>query len=255
MSEPEEQQHPQTPVAEGEDIGPFQLTNPLEIGAVLRQLVLRGDFVTLYFSQGRQLMLSRLLGVDIPKRELLLDVGGHEATNNALLASERNIVVGTPDGVKIQFVLGKPRKTTFEGSPAFAAAFPADLIKLQRREFFRIETPLTRPYICEATLKDGKRVALELHDLSLGGIGVWAPPPIALSLNPGDVIERAQLELGANGVLAVDLEMRSRRVTVRGSGQEIYLVGCKFVNTSRAGEATLQRLMAQLERERKALTG
>ncbi len=64
MSEPLE--HPQTPVAEGEDIGPYQLTNPLEIGAVLRQLVLRGDNVTIYFAHGRQLMLSRLLAVDVP---------------------------------------------------------------------------------------------------------------------------------------------------------------------------------------------
>ncbi len=78
---------------------------------------------------------------------------------------------------------------------------------------------------------------------------------MALPLVPGMVLERAQLELGPNGMLQVDLEMRSKRVTVRGSGQEIYLVGFKFVNTSRAGEATLQRLMAQLERERKALTG
>ncbi|GAB7127583.1 flagellar brake protein [Silvimonas sp. JCM 19000] len=253
MSEPLE--HPQTPVAEGEDIGPYQLTNPLEIGAVLRQLVLRGDNVTIYFAHGRQLMLSRLLAVDVPKRELVLDVGGHEETNKALLNSDRNIIVGTPDGVKIQFVLSKIRPTRFDGSPAFAAAFPTDLIKLQRREFFRIETPLTRPYICEVTLPEGKRVGLELHDLSLGGIGAWALPQVALPLVPGMVLERAQLELGPNGMLQVDLEMRSKRVTVRGSGQEIYLVGFKFVNTSRAGEATLQRLMAQLERERKALTG
>ncbi|MDR3427381.1 MULTISPECIES: flagellar brake protein [Silvimonas] len=253
MSEPENQQEQQSPIAEGEDVSPFLLTNVLEIGAVLRQLVQRGDFVTIYFSHGQQLMLSRILAVDVAKRELILDVGGHQATNDALAKSERNIVVAMPDGVKVQFVIGQPDIVEFEDSPAFRVPFPRDLVKLQRREFFRIDTPLVRPWACEVILAGNQRATLEVHDISLGGVGLWANSTQAAMLQPGEKVPKAELELGQWGNMPVNLEVRSRRVMMTRSGQEMHHIGCRFLNIGRSAEAMLQRLLAHLERERKSL--
>ncbi|GGP26188.1 flagellar brake protein [Silvimonas amylolytica] len=255
MSEPENNQERQMPIAEGEDVSPFLLSNPLEIGAVMRQLVQRGDFVTVYFSHGQKLMLSRILTVDVPNREIVLDVGGHEPTNEALAQSDRNIVVALPDGVKIQFVIGRPKLIKYEGSPAFSVPFPKDLIKLQRREFFRIETPLVRPWLCDTVLADRQRAMLEIHDISLGGVGLWATPAQAAQLQAGEQLSKAELELGQWGAMSVALEVRSRRVMTNRTGQEVHHIGCRFLNLNRQAEATLQKLLAQLERERKALVG
>ncbi|SMC24334.1 c-di-GMP-binding flagellar brake protein YcgR, contains PilZNR and PilZ domains [Andreprevotia lacus DSM 23236] len=243
-----------SPIPEGDEIAPYRLQNPLEIGAVLRQLVSRGDFVTVYFNEGQRFLLSRILEVDIKARTFCFDWGGHEATNQALLNAGRKLFVAAPDGVKVQFSLSDVSKQEVEGRPAFVAPFPADLIKLQRREFFRLATPVGKPYKATFTLPDGKRHAINLHDLSLGGVGLSATAQEGEVIELGLVLPQAQMDLGAGGVLVADLEVRSKRPYRTNTGEHFH-VGCRFVNLSRAAEANLQRLMAQLERERKALTG
>ncbi|UXY16787.1 flagellar brake protein [Chitiniphilus purpureus] len=253
MSEPEFS--PLHQISEAEDIGRFQLSNPLEIGAVLRQLQSRGDFLTVHFARGQQLLLTRLLQVDVPSRTFCFDWAGQEGLNRALLGSDRNVCVAAPDGVKVQFVIGRPREARVDGKPAFISGFPQDLVKLQRREFFRIETPMASPFLGRLMLAGGQRLQLQLHDLSLGGIGLWASAAEAQLLPRGLHLQEAVIELGSTGSIEVDLEVRSHRVMTTRSGEERFHIGCCFINLTRIGEATVQRLMAQLERERKALTG
>ncbi|WP_035052751.1 flagellar brake protein [Andreprevotia chitinilytica] len=242
-----------SPIVEGDDIAQYRLTNPLEIGAVLRQLANRGDFVTVYFNEGRQFLLTRILEVDIRERTFSFDWGGSEHTNKALLLADRKLFVASPDGVKVQFALHDVSQAQFEGKPAFYADFPDDLIKLQRREFFRLETPFGRPYKAAFSL-EGSKFEINLHDLSLGGVGLRATQQDAAKLEIGMVLLQVHLDLGAGGVLAADLQIRSKRAIATHMGLQ-FQVGCQFVNLSRSAEANLQRLMAQLERERKALTG
>ncbi|KAF0812851.1 Flagellar brake protein YcgR [Andreprevotia sp. IGB-42] len=243
-----------SPIPEGADIAPYRLENPLEVGAVLRQLASRGDFITVYFNEGQRFLLSRVLEVDIKGRTFCFDWGGQEATNRALLQSGRKLFVAMPDGVKVQFSVNDVSQQDFEGKPAFMSPFPADLIKLQRREFFRLETPLGKPYKASFTLPDGSRHAINLHDLSLGGVGLSASAKDGVLIDLGQTLPQVQMDLGSGGVLVADLEVRSKRAYHTNLGEQFH-IGCRFVNLSRAAEANLQRLMAQLERERKALTG
>ncbi|WP_187360118.1 flagellar brake protein [Chitinolyticbacter meiyuanensis] len=236
------------------DLERYRMVNPLEIGAVLRQLLSRGDFVTVHFGRG-QMMITRILQVDVASRSFCFDWAGQEELNRALLASERNICVAAPDGVRVQFVLPRPREARVDGRPAFIVAFPPDLIKLQRREFFRIETPLAHPFVCRFGLAEGARMTLSLHDLSLGGIGLWATQDDAQRLERGLLLHDAVIELGAAGTVQTDLEIRSLRPMTSRTGEVRIHVGCRFLNLTRGAEASVQRLMAQLERERKALTG
>ncbi|GLS04515.1 flagellar brake protein YcgR [Chitiniphilus shinanonensis] len=242
-------------ISDEEEIGRYRLSNPLEVGAVLRQLQNRADFLTVHFAHGKQLLLTRILMVDVPGRKFCFDWAGQDALNRALLSSDRNVCVAAPDGVKVQFVIGRPREARIDGRPAFLSAFPEDLVKLQRREYFRIETPLANPFICHITTRDGHRLSLELHDLSLGGVGLWASPVAARQLERGTRLEDAVIELGAAGTVQVDIEVCSQRAMLSRSGEERFHLGCRFLNLTRSAEAGVQRLMAQLERERKALTG
>ncbi|WP_169307192.1 flagellar brake protein [Chitiniphilus eburneus] len=242
-------------ISDNEEVGRYRLANPLEVGAVLRQLHNRADFMTVHFAHGKQLLLTRILMVDVPSRMFCFDWGGQDALNRALLASDRNICVAAPDGVKVQFVIGRPREARIDGQPAFISSFPEDLIKLQRREYFRIETPLANPFLCRMTAPNGRALSLQLHDLSLGGIGLWASPAEARQLERGTRLEDTVIELGAAGTVQVDLEICSHRPMLSRSGEERFHLGCRFLNLTRSAEAGVQRLMAQLERERKALTG
>lgn len=244
----------QQPITNEQDLSPFVLTAPMAIAYELRQLVSRATSLAVYFNQGQGMMLTRVLDVDGKARQFIFDLGGHPPTNEALQKADKVLMVAAPDGVKIQFSVTGVRTCMFEGKPAFMVSFPADLIKLQRREYFRLTTPVVNPYRCQLPLASGVVLKMELHDLSLGGFGAWLPVEAMSQLDPGMQIEDAWFELGPLGQVKISLEIRSVREVTLASGRRCF-VGARFSNVSRTVEASLQRLMVQLERDRKALLG
>jgi hypothetical protein len=83
--------------------------------------------------------------------------------------------------VPVNFIVGTPGATRFEGGPAFIADFPEKLYHFQRRRHFRARTLLTKGYRCELRIPETEKQALQLDiaDLSLSGVGLrsrrWAP--------------------------------------------------------------------------------
>lgn len=241
------------PISESEDIGPFRLASPIEIGFVLRFLAQRADFVTISFNAGRDLLLTRILDASVRSKQFIFDLSGNPASNQALQKAEKAVFIALPDGVKIQFSTAHIREVVHEGRPAFAAPFPPDLIKLQRREFFRLQTPLSNPYFCRFSLDDANPVRLELHDISLGGAAMWLPEIYAKHLEIGLKLRQLMFDFGPGGVMRLDAEVRHYRPVVNRQGLTQYIVGVRFCNMSRTQEASLQKLISLLERERKAL--
>ncbi len=244
-----------SPISDGEDIEAYRITAPMEIGAVLRTLAQRGTFITIYVNEGRELILSRILEVDIKGKTFIFDVGGNAESNQVLLNSARSLVLAIPDGVKIQFAVGIVRNCQYQGSPALTAAFPADLIKLQRREYYRLPTPVARPYRCQLLLSNGSREWLNVHDVSLGGVGAWVPNEIKPLIERGNIYNEVSFDFGPAGIMKLNFEVRSLRQLEQRPGQFAWMMGCQYANLPRQTEANIQRLMAQLEAERKALTG
>lgn len=246
--------HPRAPVpqiTDSIDIGRYTLHTAVEIGFVLRNLTQRQDFVSVYMPGGHS-FLTTVLDSDSKTRKLALDWGSVEALNEMLLRSDRAVCVAAPEGVKTQFVLTQVGRGQFEGHPAFIAAFPSDVVKLQRREFYRVDTPIGRPLKVRIAQADGDPLEYALHDLSLGGLAFWQPQQAAL-LPVGAVYPRCRLDLGPFGVLMVDIEIRSQREIEQKNGVVQRMVGCAFLASDLRLENLLQRYIAQLERERNLL--
>lgn len=243
------------PISEAEDIGPFRLTSAGEVGFVLRSLAQRNDFVSIYFNSGRDMLLTRILDVDIKARTFVFDLSGHSQSNAALTKADKAVFVATPDGVKIQFSTTEIRQVDHEGRPAFCAPFPPDLIKLQRRDFFRLPTPISNPYYCRLPIGDGDLVRLDVLDISLGGVCVRFSESQVGKIEIGLKFPQVEFDFGPGGGMRINVEVRNRRAAVNRQGQTQYMVGLRFLGLSRSQEASLQRLISQLERERKALLG
>ena len=81
------------PISEAEDIGPYRLASPLEVGFILRSLVQRADFVTIYFNGGHDMMLTRILDVDMKAHRFVFDLSGHGPSNEALQKAEKAVFV------------------------------------------------------------------------------------------------------------------------------------------------------------------
>jgi len=234
----------------------FLLQSKIEIVAVLRSLVQRRSLVTAYFDQGRSFFLTSLVELDADAGQVVIDSGREEAINREVLHAERLFLVSTLDKVKIQFSLRRLSETRNGGLPAFAAALPDQILRLQRREYFRLTTPVTRPVRLVATLRraDGSAMPVEtsILDISGGGVGLLAAPSLAALLPRGQRLDDGRISLPDEGVLTANLLVCNKGEEATRGGARHFRVGCEFIGLTGARMNMLQRYITRIERERKA---
>jgi flagellar brake protein len=210
----------------------------LEIGAHLRNLAQRGDTLTLSFQD----VSANTRILDVCTDSFVFDAGEPE-TYRALLAAMQTRFVAEPDGVRLEFVVGTPRITEFQGQPAFEADFPSVLYYMQRRAYFRVNTPATAPYSGTGVLSDGTPLSFVLADLSMSGISVRSDAPAAAGLTPGALLREVELRLGARTIQGAELEVMSVQPGEPAGGHQF---GCRFARLPQSAENTLQRVITEV---------
>jgi flagellar brake protein len=208
---------------------------------------------SLLFNTGREMFLTTLIAVDVENEQLYFDCSGSLDANRDVLASERNIFVGTPGGVKVQFTTGPVTEVMYEGGKAFTVSLPKVLIRLQRRDYFRIETPRIRPLQCFGRLPEGDLLKLAAHDVSVDGVGLTAPQ-LPEGLEPGLAVVNCHLALPDQSeeiFFAATVRHLSELETRPGVHQ--WRIGLQFNKLPPADGNHIQRYIARLERERHEL--
>ena len=229
----------------------YLLHSPREILAVLRQVVAQGDLVTVYFNSGKDFLLTTLLAVN--DRELLLDRGSNPEMNRRALEAGKIFCITRHAKVKLQFILTNIGETRFEARNVFTAALPETLLRLQRRQYFRLHTPITRPLICNVpvVMSDGS-VRIYPHnviDISLGGLSLQVEEvPFAADQEWHD----CSIDLPQIGIINATLKVLNFYELTLRSGQPSTRIGCQFVDLPAASQNLIQRYIVRMERERKA---
>jgi c-di-GMP-binding flagellar brake protein YcgR len=229
----------------------FGLRNPLEIVIALRDLAIRQDFLTV--ESGSQQIVTRLLHVDTKSKTLIFDYGAIGRENRAVLAAHKLLFCASPNGVKVEFTTGMPREISYDGNAAFEVELPQVLFRMQRREYFRVETPMLDPYFCSGALPEGQPFRLEMHDLSLGGVALRTPDECIANLEIGVTLKDVVLHLWNQGTVTLDLQLVSSRFATVPKGGKLFILGFRFLSLPAHAEKMLQQLIAQLEIKRGAL--
>lgn len=235
------------------DLAKYTLSSPLEVAHHLKTIANQGHMVTVFSNKGKTFILTRFLQVDAKSRTLVFDWGADPETNTQMLGSERNVFVCSPEGVKTQFITGQARKVDFEGRPAFEVTLPEQVIKLQRREFFRIRTPVGTPVMCTIADYPDNPIDLQLFDISLGGLSLWLPSLNTPGFELGKQYFRCSMELRPFGVLPCAMEVRHRLPVTLRNGQDAVRIGTSFLGLPSSMENLIQKYVGQLERERRAM--
>ena len=265
MAETEAQAHTEQPplqfeLEQADDYRQFLLHSKAEIVSVLRTLVQKGAMVTAYFDQGKSFLLTALLAVNLEKNEMILDVGSDKEMNSRALHADKFIFTTTIDKVKVQFSLNRLSANTYEGRSAFRGTLPESLLRLQRREYFRLSTPATHPVKCVVSMINADSSPLvattKLLDISGGGAGLLVPPEQAGLYEKGVVLDNCKIMLPDEGLLTVKLCVRDVFDVTTKSGSRYFRAGCEFIKLPGAHLTMIQRYITRVERERKArLTG
>lgn len=222
----------------------------VEILYILRAIQHKNELVTAYFNQGKDFILTSIIEVD--NGSLILDYGTSEALNQRAVASDRIILVTTQDRVKVQFVADGMEQVEYLGRPAFRTAIPSELLKLQRREYYRLTTPMVNPITCSLTRPDSSRIDLVIADISLGGIAI-ANYQHQIMLEIGDKFADCRIVLPDIGTLTTGLEVRNEHEILLKNGTKSHRAGCMFIDMPPRQQNTIQRYIIKLDRERRAL--
>lgn len=234
----------------------YLLTTAMEVLYVLRSMQKRGCMATVYFAQGRSFFLTSVLAVGDDGKHFVIDIGSDETVNREALEAARLVVTASLDSVKIQFALSGLQETRHQNRPAFLAAVPPAVLRLQRREYFRLETPLADPLHCQIplTAEDGSPPTLDLAllDISGGGLSLLVPNEAAHHFQIGKLLANCRLRIPGETAINVSLCVRSCLPVSKKAGHEYLRVGCEFINLPGMWLSAIQRYITRIERERKA---
>ncbi len=231
----------------------FMLRTPAEILVVLRGLYDHVSQMTVFFNEGRDMLLTTMAAVT--EDHLVLDYGPSSEMNRKALDAQKHFCVTMLDKVRVQFILRAFSKVELDGRPAFLCALPDKVLRLQRREFYRLVTPIIHPLKCTMPipLPDGNIHAHEasVFDISGGGMGASAPPdniPFSAEME----FPNCRIELPEVGFVIATVRIRSTFEVILRSGARVRRAGCEFVKLPGPMGTLIQRYIIKVERERKA---
>lgn len=236
-----------------DEFSQYMLNSKGEMFAVFRGMVERVSQVTMFFNEGRDMILTSLISYG--DNGLVMDLGASQELNRKALEATKLFCVAQLDKVKIQFILRGLGEVNTKDGPAFLAALPDSVLRLQRREYYRLSTPIARPLKCVLTFPpaaDGERRIVDAHlgDISGGGIGVISIPlniPMEQGLELG-----CRIELPEVGTVTGTIMVRSVFESLARSGTKSKRAGCAFVRLPGPMATLIQRYIIKVERERKA---
>lgn len=239
------------------DYSKYQLYSRSEILFLLRSLIQRSCMLTAYFDHGQSFLLTSLLAISEDGNWLYFDYGSDEKVNERALKADKVVLITLLDKVKIQFSVGGLQRTEgSSGRPLFAAQLPETVLRLQRREFYRLTTPVANPLKCRMNVSktDGGSVAVAatILDISGGGVGLAVPGDLAPILPVGALIPNCEIALPDEGNLRSTLCVRNAFNAATKSGNPYLRLGCEYVDLPGTQLSMVQRYITRIERERKA---
>jgi flagellar brake protein len=228
----------------------YFLLGRMEIISVLNELIHRRESVTVYFNNGQDFFMTTLL--EAQQDALVFDLSGDAKANQRLPKSLRCVFVARLNGIRVQFAAGQAQRFSWGGSDAFWIPLPERVVRLQRRESYRLQLPVMQPLMTTFFSEDGTNVGdWPLHDLSVGGIGISAIGDSAVALS--EQIVRLKLLLPKQRAIDCDAVMRHTTILSERPNGAQYRIGVSFTGLLPALGVSIQRYITQIEHERRKL--
>lgn len=232
----------------------YEVESRREIVALLRQIGEKHQLVRMLIKGEADVCVTTVLEVDPDTNTMVLDRSIERMQNERIVEAGKVRCETSLDKIRILFNAENLRHTLFEGEAALRADIPASLIRLQRREYYRMETPVSNPVRAIIPLPPelgaGTGV-FPLHDISCGGIAIL-DNKLQLDTTIGSTIPNCRIELPEVGPVTVALQVRNSLDMTLLNNKTNRRIGLQFVDISRGGMAGVQRYITKLERERNA---
>jgi c-di-GMP-binding flagellar brake protein YcgR len=234
---------------DAEDQDRYCVDCAVEVAAILQAMAHSRSLVTAWYGGGSAFALTAVLEADAGRDELILDQV-HEEHAPRLLASHSIQCTGTHNGVEIRFVVEGVEPVLFHGVAALHSALPVRLLRLQRREYFRVVTPAEAPVTCMIPAV-AALIEAPVLDISCGGLALWIAQGV-LVLERGTILQGCRLRLPRFGTVEIDIRVVRVGEPSLMAGVAGRRCGCAFLGMGEGERKRVQRYIMELERCRNA---
>lgn len=228
----------------------YAVTSPREIASLMRKIC-DANARMLVAVPGQP--TTWVTGLACDGETLVVDRSPSSTHNDSILKGRQIAFETSLDNIRIFFESGQVREIEHAGLTAFVMDLPEELIRLQRREFYRVPTPVLEPVVVRIPL--AKAIGLEslsfsLADISCGGVGLLDNDD-TLGASVGRTYVHCRIDLPDIGVITTGLQMRNAQTTKLQNNRTHRRLGCQFVDISRAHLAMVQRYVSKRECDRR----
>lgn len=242
-----------------QDLDQYRVYSRREVLSLLRSIKDRNQLVSLMIGGGYEAVVTSILHIDDANNLIVVDSAPSNSINERILASSKVTFETNLDHIRILFSADEIQFGTFENLPAFYFGIPDSVVRLQRREFYRVATPVANPVRCIVPIpdEDGNVVVVTttLQNISAGGVALVDERKM-LDTTIGRNFKDCRIDLPGGSPLVVTLQVRNSFDLTLTSGRSIRRLGCMFVNMPQSQLTSVQRYITKLERERNSrMTG
>jgi c-di-GMP-binding flagellar brake protein YcgR len=232
----------------------FEIESRKEIVTLLRSIGEKNQLIRMLINGQADVCVTSIL--DVTASEVFLDCSIDKQQNQRILATKSIEFETTLDKIRIMFSSRQVLETLHDGRPALKILMPMTLIRLQRREYYRMPTPLGLPVMVKIPMPEemgGGSHLLPLADISCGGIAILDNLR-HLQNTIGQNYVECLIDLPHVGIINTTLQIRNSLDLTLLNSKTTRRLGCRFVGISRSMLADVQRYITKLERERNART-
>lgn len=219
----------------------------LEISKFLRSIEEKKSLMKIYIQQRAVAVSATILNVD-PENSAIILEDSAEGDLKGLHENEDVSYEITLDSARILFSSQEVSPCEHDNRPALRLSLPKSLMRIQRRDSYRLDVPVTDPATCRITPPgNAGTVSLQVKDISTGGVSVVDNQQM-LGSSTGTLYSSCQLDLPGTGTLSVKLQVMRFMNEALPFEQESRHVGCKFVDLHNSTEIQVQNYISSLER-------
>lgn len=238
------------------DLNPYRIHSRREIIALLRAIGERNQLVSLLINGGSEAVVTSILHVDDVNNVVVVDSAPSKLLNERIVSSDKVSFETVLDHIRILFSTDRVHPCTYDNLSALRFALPHSVIRLQRREFYRVATPVANPVRCVIPVPDGTNgtvtpITTALQNISAGGIAIVDEKKI-LDYTIGRVYKDCRIDLPGGTPIVATLQIRNSHDLTFASGRTVRRLGCMFIDLPKPLLAAVQRYITKLEREQNA---
>lgn len=243
-----------------DDLEQFRIRSRREIVFLLDGVRSQRQLVKMSADGSSEAVLTSILAVDGEEGLIWFDAAPSRTQNHRLTTCDQISFDTKLDQIRVLFSTEKAEPDDHQGYPALRVPLPESMVRIQRRQFYRVNVPRANPVLVTFTPPGTKEKPLEkpvlvsMLNISMGGIAVLDESN-SLDGTPGAVYENCVLAV-PGGSITISLEITNVAHIKLASGKGVRHLGCCFVNISNAVLAVVQRYILKLERDQNAkMTG